>query len=136
MTRPRRAAPPYIAFTTAMIPKLKASEEYKGPGEKYGWKLRADGEEMKHTDFMGIAAAKWGALSEAERAPYEALAEKDRQRYEVQLAEWKEKGYYTMADGQKSTVLAKGGKVEETTSEMADEPEEQPDKIQKKKAKK
>lgn len=73
-TRPKKPAGAYIQYTTEQIPLLKQRPEYKGDGPKFGFKI-VDGVEMKHTDFMGIAAANWGKLTPEEKAKYEKRAE-------------------------------------------------------------
>jgi magnesium-transporting ATPase (P-type) len=62
---------------------------------------------MKHTDFMGLAAANWNKLSDKDKEPYVKLQEKDQKRYEKQLKEWTKEGYFTLADGTKSSKWAK-----------------------------
>jgi hypothetical protein len=73
-TKPKGASSAYIHYTTEIIPKLKADPKYKGPGKKSGFKLKEDGEEMKHTDFMSIAGEMWNELNEDKKKPYELLA--------------------------------------------------------------
>ena len=42
-------------------------------------------------------------MNEEERAPYEKLAKVDDERYKKQMAQYKEKKWFTMEDGSKST---------------------------------
>ena len=44
-------------------------------------------------------------MSDAEKKPYYDMSKKDEERYKSQLAELKEKGYFTTADGKKSTEM-------------------------------
>ena len=89
---------------------------------------------MKHTDFMGIAAENWRGLDDKTRAKYEAKAQEDKNRYDKQLAEWNDKGYFTRPDGTKSNDILKDG----SKSSVATESEEEkiPPKKSKKPAKK
>ena len=49
------------------------------------------------------SSAKWGTMSEAERAPYNAKADAAKAVVEAQKTELKRKGFYTLEDGSKST---------------------------------
>jgi hypothetical protein len=77
-TRPKKANTAYIQYTTEQIPLLKTLPQYKGAGEKHGFKILEGGVEMKHTDFMTVAATNWNGLSDKERAKYDKLAEEDK----------------------------------------------------------
>jgi urocanate hydratase len=73
---------------------------------------------MKHTDFMKIAGERWNLLTDKEKEPYNKLAEADKKRYEKQMKEWEDKGYYTLEDGTKSSKFAKkSGAGEDSESE-------------------
>lgn len=52
---------------------------------------------MKH------AGQKWASMSEKERQPFVNLSNEDKQRRESQLKEMKEKGFFVMEDGSKSS---------------------------------
>lgn len=67
----------------------------------------ATGAPYKHTEFMGLAGARWNALDEAGRAKYQALADADRARFAREKEEYDKKGYFTRADGTKSNAGAK-----------------------------
>lgn len=54
-------------------------------------------------DAFKQAGAKWGTMSEKEKAPFEKMASEDKIRHEKQLAEREKKGYFTLADKTKST---------------------------------
>lgn len=88
---------------------------------------------MKHTDFMSLAGDKWNNLSEEEKMPYEKLAQKDKTRYETQMAEWKKKGYYIMEDGTKSNKdVPKNKKKSKANAESDEENSEEDEKPKKK----
>ena len=108
-TKPAKIRGAYIQFTTIRIPQLKLVPENA---------KKLEAKELKHTDFMGMAAAEWNKLSEKEKEKYVKLEAKDKVRYEKELAEWKEHGYYTMEDGTKSSKFAKdSGKESEPEEE-------------------
>ena len=52
---------------------------------------------------MSKAGQLWGKLSDSEKKTYNDMHDADVKRYEKQLKEWKEKGYYMMEGGIKST---------------------------------
>ena len=58
--------------------------------------------ELKYTDFMELAAERWKQLSDKEKWKYYNLADKDMERYEREMTEFKEKGYFTLPNGEKS----------------------------------
>ena len=57
--------------------------------------------EQKHA--FAKSAEIWKTLSDTDKEPYIAKSNADEQRYKNQLAELEEKGFFTMADGTKST---------------------------------
>ena len=57
---------------------------------------------LKSTDAFKIAAQTWSQLSEIEKAPYVEMYAADKLRYEKQLSERQEKGYFTMQDHSRS----------------------------------
>ena len=71
-SKPIRVRGAYIQFTTEQIPKLKAQPVYAA---------RLAAKELKHTDFMGLAAAEWGKLTPTQKIEYEKLEEADRIRH-------------------------------------------------------
>ena len=82
------------------------------------YKAKLESKELKHTDFMGMAAEWWAKLTEKEKEKYNALAEKDKARYERELAEFKEKGYYTLPNGERSQPAAsKDSMADDSSSE-------------------
>ena len=74
------------------------------------------GAPYKHTALMSLAGKLWKEMDEASKAPYEKLAEKDKERHTKQKAEYDEKGYYTNADGSKSNAEAKAATKETSKS--------------------
>ena len=119
ITRPKRAAVPYIVYTTEQIPLLKIDPKYKGKGDK-PFITKENGEDMKHSDFMGIAAKNWNNLPEKEKEKYNKISEKDKERYQEQLKEWEEKGYFTRPDGSRSDDQVKKSLVETESDEEAE----------------
>ena len=66
---PKGASGPYIQYTSEQIPILKAMPKYKA---------KLESKELKHTDFMAMAAEAWGKLTDKEKEKYNLLAEKDK----------------------------------------------------------
>jgi len=60
-------------------------------------------EGLAHTAAMARAGELWNALDEKAKAPYVKKAQEDVKRQERQLKELKDKGYFIMADGTKSS---------------------------------
>lgn len=52
---------------------------------------------------MRQVGAEWNVLTEEQKAPFNAKHDADVKRYEGQVKQLKEKGYFIMADGTKST---------------------------------
>lgn len=55
------------------------------------------------TECVKAAGQRWAQMTAEERKPYEELAAQDKLRQEKQKNELKEKGYFVLADGTKST---------------------------------
>jgi len=64
-TGPKRAKSAYLYFSMAMRPEVKSAN----PDEKFG-------------AIAKILGEKWKELSEEDKKPYQALAAKDKERYE------------------------------------------------------
>ena len=110
---PKGASSPYIMFTSEQIPLLKAMPKHKA---------KLESKELKHTDFMGMAAELWGKLSDKEKEKYNTLAEKDKERHEREMTEFKEKGYYTLPNGERSQPAAsKDSKADDDSSSSEEE---------------
>lgn len=71
----------------------------------------------KHTELMSLLGARWGAMSEAEKAPYKELEAAELARHEKEMAEYKEHGYYTKPDGTKSNASKKSADADEDEEE-------------------
>ncbi len=74
---------------------------------------------------MSKAGAQWKELTEEQKAPYEKLHLQDVKRYEKQLKEFEEHGYYTLADGTKSTEIHDTGKKRKSKADSKEEPKSQ-----------
>jgi hypothetical protein len=83
---------------------------------------------------MGLCATEFKNLSDKERKQYEAIAEKDKARYEKELAHLVKHGYFVNAEGQNSSEIEK--KVKKQKAKDAKETEVPPEKIEKAKRKK
>lgn len=62
------------------------------------------------TEASKKASLEWSAMSEADKKPYNDKVAADKVRHDAQMAEFKEKGYFTMPDGSKSFEAKKKGK--------------------------
>lgn len=76
-------------------------------------KLKKDSPDMKITEIARKNGEAWKKLSLEEKKPYEALHQKDLKRHEKEMKEFNELGYYTNADGIKSTFMTKKHRVQE-----------------------
>jgi hypothetical protein len=81
----------------------KASSAYMFFNTEYAGKVRKENPGLSMGDAFKQAGAKWGTMSEKEKAPFEKMASEDKIRHEKQLAEREKKGYFTLADKTKST---------------------------------
>lgn len=99
VVKPTRAISSYIFFSNETIPKLK--EEKK----------------IAHKDAMGEAGKIWNKMSDDEKKPFDKMHEEDVKRYEKQLKELKDKGYFIMADGTKSSDHVVASKKRKAKSE-------------------
>lgn len=85
--KPKKGTSSWIYFNSEMVAKLKAEQN------------------MEQKVAFGKSAEIWKTMTDAEKEPYLAKAKADEVRYQTQLKELEEKGYFTTADGGKSTDL-------------------------------
>ena len=78
-------------------------------------KLKED-EGLPHKDAFKKVGELWGKMTDEDKKPYKELEEKDRERREGQLAMQKEKGYFLMKDGTKSSEVEISGKKKRASS--------------------
>ena len=96
--KPTRALSAYIFYSNETVPKLKK-------------------EGIDHRAAMSKAGELWGKLTDAEKKKFNDLHEKDQVRYENQKKELKEKGYFILDDGSKSSDHQVQGKKKASKSE-------------------
>lgn len=60
---------------------------------------QAENPEIKGKDMMRYIGAQWKALPDAEKRKYELEAERDKERFDRQMEEYKETGYYHDEEG-------------------------------------
>lgn len=84
-TKPKKAGNAYSFFNTPNMKKIKEANP-----------------EKKQSDIMKESAGQWSAMNEEEKQPYVEMAEQDKERHAKQVQEIQKKGYFKMADGQKS----------------------------------
>ena len=53
-----------------------------------------------------LVSEKWGAMTEAQKQPFDKKNEADKKRHEQQLEELNKKGYFMLEDGSKSTDVS------------------------------
>ena len=86
-TKPKKPTSAWIYFNTETVANLKAEKAYD----------------------QKVAFAKsaeiWKSLSEEDKAPYTAKSKADETRYKTQLSDLEEHGFFTNADGIKSTDM-------------------------------
>lgn len=90
--KPKKANSAYIFFTSD---KAKSIAEEKG---------------CAYTEAMKECGRLWNEMDEKAKTKYVKLAEQDKERAERQMEEYSKKGYYTMDDGKKSSILNTEGK--------------------------
>jgi len=71
---------------------------------------------------MTIAGDRWHKLSEEEKEPYNKMHEEDIKRYEKELKELEEKGYFTLADGSRSVDIIQSSKKRKSQKDDKDKP--------------
>ena len=74
--KPKRAKSSYLYYCDKFRPPLMA-------------KIKSDGQNIKISQVSKILGAQWKKLSDEERVPYEALAQKDRNRYNDEIQAYK-----------------------------------------------
>lgn len=94
VSKPKKVISRYLSFATETWPKITK----KNP-------------ELKLADGAKLVAEKWKKLTDAQRQAYDKHVEEDKKRYEKEMKEFEELGYFFNADGVKSTLLTKAGKV-------------------------
>lgn len=85
--KPKKGTSAWIYFNSEMVAKLKAEQN------------------MEQKAAFGKSAEIWKGMDDAAKEPYNAKAKADEERYQRQLKELEEKGYFTTAEGGKSTDL-------------------------------
>ena len=85
--KPKKPNTAWIFYNTEQVVKLK---------EKDG---------LSHKDAFAKSAEIWKTLKDNQKAKYEKMAKADEERYKKQLEELEKKGYFTNADGTKSTDM-------------------------------
>jgi len=76
-------------------------------------KVREKKGKLSNKEFADINSVDWKNLSAEDRKPYDEMVMKDKERYEKELKQLGELGYFINSDGIKSTELDRKGKVKE-----------------------
>lgn len=80
--------------------------------EKYKTQ-KLENPDLKVTEIMRNNGEAWKKLTEEQKKPFEKLHQEDVVRHEKEMKEFNELGYYTTADGIKSTFMTRKHKVQE-----------------------
>jgi high mobility group protein B1/high mobility group protein B3 len=114
--------------------KVKDSNKPKRPQTAYFLFLADFREKMKgkikvHKEILVAAGEAWKGLSDTERKPYDQRAEKEREKYEVKMAEYRKTGGAGEPAAKKAKAEAANGTDEEDDidDEEEDEDEEEED---------
>jgi hypothetical protein len=80
----------------------KASAAYVFFATEHSAMLRKE-KNFSVVDAMRAAGTAWNAMQEADKDKYLRMAAKDAERFKAQHEELKEKGFFLLEDGSKST---------------------------------
>ena len=76
-------------------------------------KIMKNKPDTKMVDCSKISSEEWGKLTDAQKVKFNKMNEKSRERYDKEMKEFNEKGFFHNSDGIKSTFLSKKGKQQE-----------------------
>lgn len=94
MRQPKRAASSYQCFATDFMKKLREKDST-----------------LPNGDYMKQAGVKWQTLSDKEKLPFEQQHAKDVLRYESQLKELADNGFFMMEGGIRSDASRPNQKI-------------------------
>ena len=82
---------------------------------------------MPMVEVSKLVSQKWGAMTDAQKKPYEDKNAADKKRHEQQLEELNKKGYFMLDDGRKSTDVPKVPKKPKSLKQAFDLSKSMPD---------
>jgi hypothetical protein len=85
--KPKKGTSAWIYFNTETVAKLKVEQK------------------MEQKTAFAKSAEIWKTMNDTDKTPYAAKAKADEVRFQTQLKELEDKGFFTTADGIKSTDL-------------------------------
>ena len=88
LLQPKKVITAFLYFNAECSAEIRA----KNPGVM-----------MPMVEVSKLVSEKWGAMTQAQKKPYEDKNAVDKKRHEQQLEELKKKGYFMLQDGIKST---------------------------------
>lgn len=91
---PKKVSNPYMCF-------LKANRS----------KLQEQNPDFGATQMFALVGETWREMTAEQKYPYILQSEKDKLRYNEQMQEYEEKGYFTLADGSKSNDVSSPGEA-------------------------
>lgn len=96
VTMPKKPNSSYMCFSIKSWPEMKAQHP-----------------NLAITELTKKVAERWGKMSEKDKQPYVKLHQESQARYEKEMKQFKELGYFINSDGIKSTFLTRKGKAKE-----------------------
>lgn len=79
-------------------------------GMENGEKVRKANPDMKVGDVAKANGEAWNKMTDAQKKPYQEKSSKDAERFEKEMKQLKELGYFINSNGIKSTMLDKKGR--------------------------
>ena len=70
-------------------------------------KFKKENPDLEAKNITKMLGSKWNKLSDSEKSPYDALAEKDRERYNRQMNEYEAYGKFYDDNGKQVKILKK-----------------------------
>jgi len=110
--------------------KVKDANKPKRPQTAYflflaDFRVKMKGKIKVHKEVLVAAGEAWKALSETERKPYDLQAEKEKEKYEVKMAEYRRTGGGEAPAAKKAKTEAANGTDEEDDVEDDEEDEDE-----------
>lgn len=100
------------------LPPKDLGPEPKKPKSSYNFfntaycaQLKEGNADLKQSDCFKLAGEKWSSLTDDEKLKYTEMAEKDKALHETRIKQREKHGFFTFADGTKSTDTENKDKV-------------------------
>ena len=76
-------------------------------GDEIRPKILKENPNLRNPEFFKIIGKEWGKLKDKDKVKYHRLSEQANKKYQLQIQEYEEFGYYTRDDGTKSCCPSK-----------------------------